>query len=111
MANDAVLLKRLTYDLTRITKSNLGTFDNDAKSCYDRIVNGLAMLAARNVGMPLPAVQTHAGVLAAMRYTIKTSFGTLNPKYAILHFVWDRPREWCITFCLVDHKLNITAVT
>ena len=75
MANDAVLLKRLTYDLTRITKSNLGTFDNDAKSCYDRIINGLAMLAARKFGMPTLAVQTHAGVLAAMEYSLKTSFG------------------------------------
>ena len=46
-ASDAVLLKRLTYDLSRLLRSNLGTFDNDAKSCYDQAINGLAMLAAR----------------------------------------------------------------
>ncbi len=50
--NDAVLLKRLTYDITRIFRSNLGTLHNDAKSCYDRIINGLAMMAARRLGMP-----------------------------------------------------------
>ncbi len=74
-ANDAVLLKRLTYDLTRILRTNLGTFDNDAKSCYDRIINSLAMLAAQRLGMPASAIATHSGVLKAMQYKIKTSFG------------------------------------
>jgi hypothetical protein len=58
-ANDAVLLKQLTYDLSRVLKTNLGTFDNDAKSCYDRIINGIAMVAARRLGMPQQPVATH----------------------------------------------------
>jgi hypothetical protein len=74
-ATNAVLLKRMTYDLTRIQRSNLGTFDNDAKSCYDRIVNSVAMLASQRLGMPSSAIKTHAGVLATMQYTIKTTFG------------------------------------
>ena len=74
-ANDAVLLKRLTYDLTRIQRSNLGTFDNDAKSCYDRIINSVAMMAARRLGMPENQVATHAGVLKNMRYVVKTAYG------------------------------------
>jgi hypothetical protein len=74
-ANDAVLLKRLTYDLTRQQRSNLGTFDNDAKSCYDRIVNGLAMIAAQRLGMPPSAIATHAGTLHKMQYAIKSAFG------------------------------------
>ncbi len=49
MANDAVQLKRLTYDLTQIARSKLETFDNDAKLCYNRIINGIAMLAALEV--------------------------------------------------------------
>ncbi len=74
-ANDAVLLKRLTYDLSRLLRTNLGTFDNDAKSCYDRVINGLAMIAARRLGMPALAIRTHAGVLAQMKYHIKTGYG------------------------------------
>ena len=74
-ATNAVILKRLTYDLTRIQRSNLGTFDNDAKSCYDRIVNSLAMLVSKRLGMPDEAIRTHAGVLSSMRYTVKTTFG------------------------------------
>ena len=61
-ANDVVLLKRITYDLTRQLRTNLGTFDNDAKSCYDRIINGLAMIVSRRLGMPSPAVSTHSQV-------------------------------------------------
>ena len=74
-ANDAVLLKRLTYDLSRILRSNLGTFDNDAKSCYDRIINSIAMLAAKRLGMPDTVIATHAGILWALQYSVKTMFG------------------------------------
>ncbi|KAL7559678.1 hypothetical protein ACA910_002387 [Epithemia clementina (nom. ined.)] len=35
---DVVTLKQLTYELSRVTQTDLITFDNDAKSCYDRIV-------------------------------------------------------------------------
>jgi hypothetical protein len=74
-ANDVVLLKRLSYDLTRLLRTNLGTFDNDAKSCYDRVVNGIAMLVSRRLGMPAPAIATHAKVLERMKYYLKTAFG------------------------------------
>jgi hypothetical protein len=46
MAIDAVMLKLLRYDNSRIYRSNLMTMDNDAKSCYDRILISLAMLAS-----------------------------------------------------------------
>ena len=76
-ANDAVLLKRLTYDLSCILRSNLRTFDNDAKSCYDRIIkNSIAMLAAKRLGMPDTVIDTHAGILWALQYSVKTMFGT-----------------------------------
>ena len=73
MANDAVLLKWLTYDLSRLLRSNLATFDNDAKNCYNRVINGLAMIEARRLGMSDTAIRTHADVLAHMKYTVKTS--------------------------------------
>jgi hypothetical protein len=69
------MLKRLSYNLSRVLRTNMGTFDNDAKSCYDRIINGLAMLAARRLGMPTTTIATHAGVLSQMKYTVKTTFG------------------------------------
>jgi hypothetical protein len=33
------------------------------------------MLVSKRLGMPNAALQTHAGVLASMRYTIKTIYG------------------------------------
>ena len=33
-ATDAVMLKRLTYELSALTRTNHGTFDNNAKACY-----------------------------------------------------------------------------
>ena len=75
-ANNAVLPKLLTYDLSRILRSNLGTFDSDAKSCYNCIISSLAMLPERRLGMPRTAVTTHAGVLEAMKYVVKTHFWT-----------------------------------
>lgn len=74
-ALDAGLLERLTFDLSKTLWTNLGVFDNDAKSCYDRIINGLAMIAARRLGMPSWPIATHAGVLQAMQYTVKTKYG------------------------------------
>jgi hypothetical protein len=49
MAIDAVMLKLLTYDNSRAYRSNLMTMDNDAKSCYDRILISLAMLPVSSV--------------------------------------------------------------
>jgi hypothetical protein len=36
-AIDVFLLKHFTYMLMRLTKTNGGTFDNDAKACYNRM--------------------------------------------------------------------------
>ncbi len=53
--DDAVLLnllQQLIYNLTSIFQSNLGTFDSNTKRCYNRFINRLAMLVARQLGMP-----------------------------------------------------------
>jgi len=42
-----LLTKHLTYTLWRLTHSNGMSFDNDAKSCYDRIVMPMALLASQ----------------------------------------------------------------
>jgi hypothetical protein len=49
-AIDIAQRKALTYLYTRITKNCLATIDNDAKSCYDRIIASL--IASRALGMP-----------------------------------------------------------
>jgi hypothetical protein len=45
-AINAVHMKTLTYDLTRILRLSLIMFDNDATGCFDQIIISLAMIAA-----------------------------------------------------------------
>lgn len=49
---DIVILKEMKYLYLRLTKTGLATMDNDAKSCYDRIICNLAMIISRFYGMP-----------------------------------------------------------
>lgn len=77
-----MLTHQLTTDLCRVLKHDFARFDNDASTCYDRIIVALAMLAARKCGtMPCHAVQVHADALCFMRYTVKTMYGILEENY------------------------------
>jgi hypothetical protein len=60
----------------------LGTFDNNAKSCYDRIIPALAMLRSRQLGLPRAASHLHGRFLATARYHIKTALGTSKEYYS-----------------------------
>ena len=51
-ALDVACLKALTYELSALTRTDCGTFDNDATACYDRIVPNVAMMVAKHYGMP-----------------------------------------------------------
>ena len=81
MALDPIMLTQLTTDLVRVLKHDFARFDNDASSCYDRIIVALGMLAARKCGMPKNAIKTHADALAFMRYTVKTVYGVSEESY------------------------------
>jgi hypothetical protein len=72
---DAVLLKELTYEIARYTRTDLATFDNDAKSCYDRIVMSYAMLRCQQLGMPKSACQCLGDFLDNADYHLKTQLG------------------------------------
>ena len=78
---DSVMLTQLTADLCRVLKHDYARFDNDASACYDRIIVGLGMLAARKCGMPASAIKTHTDALQFMRYTVKTVHGVSEDNY------------------------------
>ncbi|KAI2497422.1 hypothetical protein MHU86_17080 [Fragilaria crotonensis] len=80
-AMDPIMLIQLTTDLSRLLKTNLARFDNDASACYDRIIVALGMLAARRLGMPDNAIRTHAEALQFMKYTVKTIHGISEDTY------------------------------
>ena len=80
-AIDVVITKTMTYEIQELTKTDWGTFDNDAKTCYDRIVVNLAMLCARQLGLPDHACNVTGGMLESARYKIKTSSGISEGEY------------------------------
>jgi hypothetical protein len=51
--------------------------DNDAASCYDRILVYLANMMSRKVGMPVKVCQVQGVNLEEAKYYIKTMLGTL----------------------------------
>ena len=76
---DAQLEKLLLYDITRLTRTSLVTVDNDAKSCYDRIIKPLSMTACMAVGLPGNAATMHNNTHHRMEHRIKTRHGLLRP--------------------------------
>jgi hypothetical protein len=85
-AINAVHMKTLTYDLTRILWVSLIMFDNDATGCFDRIIVALAMIAALWLGMPHPAAWMHSSALIHMKYFVKMAHGVSEAFYWVL---WD----------------------
>ena len=83
-AINAVHMKTLTYDLTRILRVSLIMFDNDATGCFDRIIVALAMIAALRLGMPRSAARMHSSALLHMKYFVKTAHGISEAYYRVL---------------------------
>ena len=80
-ANDPLLIKRLTYETINLTCTDAATFDNDAKSCYDRIVINIAMLICRQCGMNAESTSFLAKFLSDAEYRLKTKLGVSDKGY------------------------------
>jgi hypothetical protein len=65
------MLNQISNDICCTNKVNLIRFDNDARTCYDRILVHLGMMAARQVRMPVKAVRIHAHTLEHMQYKVE----------------------------------------
>ena len=56
-------------------------FDNDASSCYDRILPQLAAIAGRRQGLPSSVVQVNIATLKQARYRLRTALGVSKQHY------------------------------
>lgn len=81
-ATDVMLFKHIAYGIGRMTKTAIATFDNDAKSCFDRIVMTPAALSARRLGMTKKVCKVFLKTLEQAEYSIKTDFGTTDHGYS-----------------------------
>lgn len=79
-----IALKLTTYNLTALICTTLGTFDNDVKACYDRIVPSLPNLIGRKLGLPLSFTRFYSQVLSKFTYRPKTTLGLSDASYGNL---------------------------
>jgi hypothetical protein len=82
MAQHVLLLKQAIYSIWRLSRSNGASFDNDAKSCYDRIVMLLASLVSQRGGMTKEACNIFLATLDQMKYHVKTALGISEESYS-----------------------------
>lgn len=70
-----VLFEELKNEICRFSRKSLVNFDNDAKSCYDRILPSVASLLGRVQGIHKHVVFVHAKTLEEARYKLRTALG------------------------------------
>jgi len=80
-AQSLTFLEELKYDISYMTRRTLFNFDNDATSCYDRIIVSLASLINRKYGIHRKVVAIHASTLQQARFHLRTLSGISEQFY------------------------------
>eukprot|EP00957_Ditylum_brightwellii_P095395 7266294-Ditylum_brightwellii.AAC.1 len=75
------LIEELKYDIYYASRKDIIKFDNDAASCYNRIIPSLASLIARKKGMHKSMTFVHATSLQEARFKLKTVLGVSEAFY------------------------------
>jgi hypothetical protein len=74
-AQDAAIIKTIHYDITHLTLGEYAAMENDAKSCYDRMVPSLTMLISRSFGIRKEVCKTVGRTFERTRHHIATANG------------------------------------
>jgi retron-type reverse transcriptase len=81
-AIDVIVQKEMKYLYAHLTRTMLGTIDNDAKSCFDRIVCNLAMSISEYYGVPRNFTQMQSTTLKLSKFHIRTALGDSVESYS-----------------------------
>jgi ribonuclease HI len=81
-ATTLALIEELKLDISYASRRTLITFDNDAASCYDRIIPSCASLIHRKYGMPQQITKLHGNLLQNAMYQLITPQGVSDTKYS-----------------------------
>jgi hypothetical protein len=65
----------------RVTGTDGGTFDNNTKACYNRIIPKMTLICAQRLGMKSINTRLHARTLQQVKSQLKTSPGTSERWY------------------------------
>ena len=81
-ALDPVYIEETMNEISRATRKAHIKFDNDATSCYDRILPQLAALAGRKFGLAKELVTLNNETLRQARYKLRTALGISETHYS-----------------------------
>jgi hypothetical protein len=81
-ATNLALAEELKIDICLASRKSLVNFDNDAASCYDRILASIASLIGRKKGLHRLVTLVHAKTLEEARYKLKTALGVSDSEYS-----------------------------
>jgi hypothetical protein len=78
-AQSLPFLEELKYDISYTSRRSSNNFDNDASSCYDRIIISLASLINRKYGLHKNVTTLHARTLQTARFLhLRSPDGTIS---------------------------------
>lgn len=95
--------KVVMYEIIRNHRLSGGVIYNDAKACYDRIIENLSNLALLHQGLPLPIDKLHAQTFQQIKYIIKHKLGYSTqshqhnhpaPIFGVGQGACDAPARW-----------------
>jgi hypothetical protein len=81
-ATNLALAEELKIDICLASRKSLVNFDNDAASCYDRILAPIASLIGRKKGLHRLVTLVHATTLKEAKYKLKTALGVSEAEYS-----------------------------
>ena len=81
-ALDPVYIEETMNEISRATRKAHIKFDNDATSCYDRILPQLAAIAGRKFGLAKELVTLNNETLRQARYKLRTALGISETHYS-----------------------------
>jgi hypothetical protein len=67
--------KEMKYTYAKLTRTPLATIDNDAKSCFDRILCNVAILVSQYYGVPKKHCKLQSTTLQNTEFRIRTALG------------------------------------
>ena len=80
-AQDALLEKKLTFDMMVLTRTEGAIFDCDAKGCYDRIAPKLSTIHYQRLGMPSSWSQFFSLYWKECVHYVRTRYGISKESY------------------------------
>jgi hypothetical protein len=102
---EPVLIEEMENEISQASRKSLVKFDNDATSCYDRILAAIASITSRKFGLHKNVAFVMARTLEEARYKLKTALGMsesyyqhceLYPIYGTGQGSQNSPAIWCI---------------